>query len=516
MKKKMIWLLVLSVLIGGTWFVYANYWGSQGKGDPTIRTAEATASQRSFVKVVLATGSVKPEVGAQVNVGARLSGKVDKLNAAIGDQVEKGQVLAIIEHKDLAEQVSQQESQLAYVRTQIDAEKSRLAAELDRAEALIEQRKSEVETEKRRLVAIREQRQRTLAGEEGRLESVRQQRGAEIKLAKAQILEADATNSYAEKDVKRMQTLFEKGMLAEQTLDRAVTDQRTARSRLNTSKETKTLSETRLAQDVAVQEEVVELARAALTNDVRVQEETVRKAEAALAVTQLDRATIATSSAAALQVLEASLPRLESTIREMKIRVSYAKVKSPIGGVVGNISTQEGETVAAGFNAPTFVTVVDLSRLQVDAYVDEVDIGKVTVGQSATFTVDAFPDTEFKGEVLAIYPSAILLDNVVYYDVVIGIEGTFEGRLRPEMTANVTIEVAARNEAVAVPQKSIKHKDGKTVVRVKTGTDSEEREVTTGLEEGDFVEVQSGLEGGETVLYEEKVKTARRGGGGRK
>ncbi len=514
MKKMVLWLVVLLILAGTSWFVYATYFAPPAGDASGIRTVEVEATQRSFVKVVLATGTVKPEVGAQVNVGARLSGKVDKLNAAIGDKVTKGQILAIIEHEDLAEQVAQQESQLAYVGTQIDAEQQQLAADLARAEALIEQRESEVETEKLRLVAVTEERQRALNAEAGRLESVRQQRGAEIKLAQSQIMEAEATSTYAQKDVKRMQTLFEKGMLAEQTLDKAVTDERTARSRLNTSEQSRSLSETRLDQDLAVQEEVVKQAQAALTNDVKVQEETVRKSEAALAVARLDRAAVEVSSAAAQLVLKASLPRLESGIREMKIRLSYAEVKAPIDGVVGTISTQEGETVAAGFNAPTFVTVVDVTRLQVDAYVDEVDIGKVHEGQSATFTVDAFPDTQFKGKVLAIYPSAILLDNVVYYDVVIGIEGEFEGRLRPEMTANVTIEVAARGDAVAVPLKSIQHKSGKEFVLVKTGRGTEEREVTTGLEEGDFVEVRSGLTAGATVVYEEKARGARPERGG--
>ena len=89
--------------------------------------------------------------------------------------------------------------------------------------------------------------------------------------------------------------------------------------------------------------------------------------------------------------------------------------------------------------APTFVTIIDLQRLQVDAYVDEVDIGKVKVGQRAVFTVDAFPGTEFEGQVSAIYPKAVIQDNVVNYDVVVDIQTPYHGRLRPEMTASVTI-----------------------------------------------------------------------------
>jgi len=78
---------------------------------------------------------------------------------------------------------------------------------------------------------------------------------------------------------------------------------------------------------------------------------------------------------------------------------SFTVIRTPISGVVVSVSTQEGETVAAGLNAPTFLTVVDLERLQVHALVDEVDIGKIEPGQSATFSVDAFPGRDFTSHV---------------------------------------------------------------------------------------------------------------------
>jgi multidrug efflux pump subunit AcrA (membrane-fusion protein) len=256
MKKTLVGLLVV-LLAGGAWFAYRHFFGRKGPGESGGRSVEVQATSQDFVKTVLATGTVKPEVGAQVNVGARQSGKVEKLNAAIGDRVRKGQVLAVIEHEDLQAQVAQREAQLAYVRAQIEAVKSRLTADLGKADALIAQRHTEVETERRRLAAVTEQRQRELEAEQERLESIRQQRGGELKLARAQILESEASHTYAQKDVKRMQTLFDKGMLPEQTLDKAVTDENAARSRLHTTKEGLSLAQTRLDQDRAVQEESV-------------------------------------------------------------------------------------------------------------------------------------------------------------------------------------------------------------------------------------------------------------------
>ncbi len=90
-----------------------------------------------------------------------------------------------------------------------------------------------------------------------------------------------------------------------------------------------------------------------------------------------------------------------------------------MAGVVASVSTQEGETVAASFAAPTFVTLLDLARLEVWAYVDETDIGRIHRGQDATFTVDTYGDDEFAGRVTAIYPQAEIRDNVVNYVAVI-------------------------------------------------------------------------------------------------
>ena len=106
--------------------------------------------------------------------------------------------------------------------------------------------------------------------------------------------------------------------------------------------------------------------------------------------------------------------------------------------MIAQVSTQEGETVSAGLNAPTFVTLIDLERLEVAAYVDEVDVGRIRVGQRATFSVDAFPGEEFTGTVTAIYPRAVIQSNVVNYITTVAIENP-DGKLKPDMTANVTI-----------------------------------------------------------------------------
>lgn len=197
---------------------------------------------------------------------------------------------------------------------------------------------------------------------------------------------------------------------------------------------------------------------------------------------------------------EASVRGAQAALDYSKVQLSYATVTSPIEGTIGSVSTQEGETVAASLSAPTFVTIIDLSRLEVDAYVDEVDIGGVKLGQEATFTVDAFQDKTFHGVIQAIYPQAVIQDNVVNYDVIIRITGPFEGLLRPQMTASVNITLGTLKGVLAIPIKAITHKEGKAIVKVKSGEGIVARPVTLGRESGSFVQVTSGLALGDRVL----------------
>ncbi|MFT3828315.1 MAG: efflux RND transporter periplasmic adaptor subunit [Opitutaceae bacterium] len=151
-------------------------------------------------------------------------------------------------------------------------------------------------------------------------------------------------------------------------------------------------------------------------------------------------------SADALDMAERAHTVAEQQVAAAQAAVDYAHVQldravitAPIGGVVASVATQEGETVSASFAAPTFVTLIDLRRLEVWAYVDETDIGRVEPGQRATFTVDTYGAEEFSGVVTAIYPKAEIRDNVVDYIVVLRFEPRPGRTLRPEMTAIVRI-----------------------------------------------------------------------------
>ena len=256
-------------------------------------------ARRDTGSVVKATGVVKPMIGAEVKVGSRVSGVVERLYVRVGDAVGEGQRLADLDVREL--------------------------------------------------VARRDQ-------------------------AAAALASTRASLSYAESDLARKRELSAARLISESELDLA---------------------------------------------------------ERAFAVAEQQRS------------------EAEANLAYARTQVGYARIHAPIDGVVAAVATQEGETVAASFAAPTFVTLVDLARLEVWAYVDETDIGRIRIGQPARFTVDTYPDHEFEGRVTAVYPQAEIRDNVVNYVTVVRFDPPRERTLRPEMTATVKIAIDGRRNVRA-------------------------------------------------------------------
>lgn len=183
-----------------------------------------------------------------------------------------------------------------------------------------------------------------------------------------------------------------------------------------------------------------------------------------------------------------------------RTQLGYARITAPIAGIVASVATQEGETVAASFAAPTFVTLVDLTRLEVWAYVDETDIGRIRPGQAARFTVDTYPDQEFEGRVTAVYPQAEIRDNVVDYVTVVTFDPPRDHTLRPEMTTTVRIATETREKVLAVPRRAVRRKGGRAYVLTPSG---EKRWVTIGSRDETDCEILEGLREGDPVLVAE-------------
>lgn len=224
----------------------------------------------------------------------------------------------------------------------------------------------------------------------------------------------------------------------------------------------------------------------------------------------------------ALYLYEKSLAaydQAKAAMVKVERNLGYATITSPIDGVVISRAVEEGQTVAAGFETPTLFTIAnDLTQMQVIADVDEADIGQVADGQRVTFTVDAYPDDTFEGTVEQVRLEATTESSVVTYEVVITAYNP-DLKLKPGLTANVTIFTLEKENALAVPTKALRFvpdaelleevgvtigsegspAPGKREVWVMRGQELQPCLVTTGAASGDLTEITEGLSDGDTV-----------------
>ncbi len=353
---------------------------SGGCGGRAEQTGPATGTQ--IVRVVredvpltvVATGTVGPEVGAEVKVGPRISGVLEKLYVHVGDHVRAGALLARLDDRQLRAEVRAAESDVRSARANLESASTRVA------------------------------------------------------LASAVLL--------------RRKALARSGLVS--------------------------------AEDLDVRTRELELARS---------EEASARARLDQARTRLDQA---------------------------RIELGYATIHAPISGTVTTVATQEGETVAASFAVPTFVTIMDLDRLQVETYVDEVDIGKVKTGQDAEITVDAFPNETFEGNVTAVSPEARIHDNVVTYVVLVSLTSANRRLLRPKMTASVTITAGERKGLLLLPVTAVRRDEaGAPWVMIRKNGRDERLPVRLGEMFGNDVEVREGVEEGDEVIVDVERRNGR-------
>jgi HlyD family secretion protein len=351
-RKRFIFIFGLVIVMLAAVGFTLGVFNGKGQAEPSGPFAGKTGvvMRRDLGSVVLATGIIKPCVGAEVRVGSRVSGIVKRLHVRIGDFVEKGQLLG-----------------------ELDPTESR---------ALYNQ-------------------------------------------ALANLENAKAGLNYAALALKRQKALIAKYF--------------TSRNRVD---------EAKLAYEAAV----------------------------------------------------SGLKQAKANLDYTEIQLDYTRIRAPITGVVAAVSTQEGETVAASFAAPTFVVIIDLTRLEVQAYVDETDIGRISPGQRVTFTVDTYPGIDFEGKVTAVYPKAEMRDNVVNYITLIDITGKKGLTLRPEMTATVKIYQDPRIGVLVIPKQALRREGGKKYVYTVKQDRAVKQRVETGWSDGQYIEITRGLGEDEKII----------------
>lgn len=217
----------------------------------------------------------------------------------------------------------------------------------------------------------------------------------------------------------------------------------------------------------------------------------------------------------AYQQANQQVAQARETVKRAQTNLGYATITSPIDGVVLSKSVEEGQTVAASFSTPELFTIAqDLTNMQVIADIDEADIGGVKTGQRVTFTVDAFPDDTFQGSVKQVRQQATTESNVVTYEVVISAPNN-SLKLKPGLTANVTIFTLEKNNVLAVPAKALRFTpnaalltpdqviedcQGDFKVWTREGNTFKAHKVSTGITNGVLTEILSGVTEGTEVL----------------
>lgn len=223
------------------------------------------------------------------------------------------------------------------------------------------------------------------------------------------------------------------------------------------------------------------------------------------------------TNAAQVGAAKAQVSQADASLKNAQTNLGYTRILSPVDGTVVSRNVDVGQTVAASFQTPTLFTIAqDLTKMQIDTNVDEADIGKVKVGQGVEFTVDAYPDIIFKGRVGQVRIAPITVQNVVTYDVVITVDNP-NFKLKPGMTANVSIIVAEKKDTLKIPNAALRFRPperaktrqpqkGSGVWIVENGN-PKRVSITTGISDGNYTEIVAGeLREGQEVIVESLSK----------
>ncbi len=243
------------------------------------------------------------------------------------------------------------------------------------------------------------------------------------------------------------------------------------------------------------------------------------------------------SSMTQVQAAEAQLEQAKGSLSVAKTNLGYTTIYSPVNGTVVSRNVDVGQTVAASFQTPTLFTIAqDLTKMQIDTNVDEADIGNTREGQSANFTVDAYPEKTFVGKVSQVRNSPIITQNVVTYDVVVSVTNK-DLLLKPGMTANVSILTRTVKDTLKIPNAALRYRPGgkaKPEGNGKARPDGKREAagprvyvadpkgaaqavpVKLGITDGSFTQlVEGNLKEGDPLITDEvRAKTAMPAGGG--
>ncbi len=395
----------MKLLLGGGFMaaiVLAGfYFASDSSSAPQYMTARV--DRGNLRNTVTATGAL--QAVTTVQVGSQASGTISALYADFNSVVKKGQVIAQLDPSTAKAQVDQARANLQQAR-----------ASLANAQAAVVNARAGVNDAQAKNLAARSTVQNNQAGVSG----------AEANVAVLKAQQDDALSL-----LKQQESLLKAGVVAQRDYDVAMTAYKTAEARYNQA--VAQLNQAKSSEQSASSAGIAQSQAGIESSKAQVQQAQAQVQQAAAQVQQAQ---------AALNVAEVNL--------------SHTTITSPIDGIVVSRDVNVGQTVAASLSAPTLFTIAnDLTKMQVIANIDQADIGLVEQAKSVKFSVDAFPGKDYDGKIEQMRLNPVNQQNVVTYNVVIDVDNP-EQKLKPGMTANLTITIDERNNVLKVPNAALR------------------------------------------------------------
>jgi HlyD family secretion protein len=500
---------------------------------------------------VSATGTIQPLT--TVDIKSRAGGEVKELPVEVGTFVKPGTLIARIDPTDSLTAFNQAEADVSAAAARVGQARDTLALQRLSIATAVADAEAQVRAAQARLAQAEQQARvqpsltesairQSRAGLRRAEQSLAQLRAAgnpqERAQAQAALQTAEANLRNAEQNLRRQEQLLAKGFVAEAAVDSARTERDVAQAQAEQARARQRTIGAEQSGAVAVAEAQVSEARAALRTaeagrvQISLRRQDVASARAALSqartALQAARANAAQAAirAADIQTARAQTARSEAQLRNARVQLDSTTIRAPRAGVILQRYVEQGTIITSGqsFNSvgTSIVQIGDMSRVFVDANVDEADIAQLKVGQKVNVTLDAYPDDTFEGRIRRIDPRGTTEQNVTIIKTQVEITKP-DLRLRPGMNAECEFVIAEAKDVIAVPARAVKEQKGKKIVEVLVGEKPDEktetREVKTGIEGGDVIQIVSGLKEGDKVVTQTirpgDDKNGRGGGGGR-
>ena len=411
-KKRRLAFVAVAVALaaaGGFWF-----WGDRANAAEYMT---ARVERGSLRNTVTATGTL--QAVTTVQVGSQASGTISALYADFNSTVKKGQVVAQLDPSVAQAQVQQASANLAQAQAQLQQARAGVA----QSHAGVAQTRAGITDARAKASA---------AG------SATQNQQAGVSAAEANVAVLKAQLDDARSVLNQEQSLLQSGVISQREYLTAQTSYKTAEARYNQA-----VAQLKMAQVNAQSSSSAGQAQAAA------------QIEQAQAQAQQSQGQVV-GAQAQVQNAAAAVEQARAALQLSQINLQHTTITSPIDGVVVSRDVNVGQTVAASLSAPTLFTIAqDLTQMQVIANIDQADIGLVEQAKGVNFTVDAFPGEEFKGELQQMRLNPQNVQNVVTYNVVIDVSNP-EQKLKPGMTANLTVTIDERNDVIKVPNSALR------------------------------------------------------------